>query len=82
MEFRVYDEARDREAVRRIWQEVGWIEPGNDRHAQGLDFFLSAGRALVADVGGGAECLVSTAIGDIRYLEENLPFSCVTAVTT
>ncbi len=82
MEYRVYDEARDREAVHRIWREVGWIEPGNDRHAQGLDFFLSAGRALVADVGGGAECLASTAIGDIRYLGESLPFSCVTAVTT
>jgi len=82
MEFRLYDESRDREAVHRIWREVGWIEPGNDQHAQGLDLFLTAGRALVADVDGGAECLASTAIGDIRYLEENLPFSCVTAVTT
>jgi predicted acetyltransferase len=82
MEYRVYDAGRDQAAVRRIWREVGWIEPGNEQHDQGLDYFISCGRALVADVAGEAECMVSTAPGDLRYLDEDLPFSCVTAVTT
>jgi hypothetical protein len=82
MEFRSYDAGRDQAAVHRIWRECGWIEPGNEQHARGLDVFISAGRALVADVDGGAECLVTTALGDLRYLDEDLPFSCVTAVTT
>jgi len=82
MEFRSYDAGRDRDAVHRIWRECGWIEAGNEQQERGLDVFISAGRALVADVGGGAECMVSTALGDIRYLDEDLPFSCVTAVTT
>jgi len=45
-----------------------------------MDFFVGAGRALVADIRGEAECLVPTCLGEIRYLEEDLPFSCVTAV--
>jgi hypothetical protein len=82
MEFRSYDAERDQAAVHRIWRECGWIEPGNEQHDRGLDVFITAGRALVADVDGGAECMVTTALGDIRYQDEYLPFSCVTAVTT
>jgi hypothetical protein len=82
MEFRSYDAERDQAAVHRIWRECGWIEPGNGQHDRGLDVFITAGRALVADVDGGAECMVTTALGDIRYQDEYLPFSCVTAVTT
>lgn len=82
MEYRVYDAGRDQAAVHRIWREVGWIEPGDKKQGHGLDIFISCGRALVADVAGEAECMVSTAPGDLRYLDEDLPFSCVTAVTT
>ena len=82
MEFRSYEAERDREAVHRIWRECGWIEPGNEQQDRGLDVFITAGRALVADVDGDAECMVTTALGDLRYLDEDIPFSCVTAVTT
>ncbi len=82
MEYRVYDGGRDREATHRIWRETGWLEPGKAEHEEAMDLFVGAGRALVADVRGEAECLVLTCPGEIRYLEEDLPFSCVTAVTT
>ena len=82
MEFRPYDEARDKAAAHRIWRETGWLEAGKKSHEEAMDLFIGCGRALVADVNGEAECLALTAPGDIRYLEEDLPFSCVTAVTT
>jgi hypothetical protein len=77
--FRAYDPERDRDAVHRIWHETGWIEPGHERM---LDVFIEASRSWVAEVAGEAECLVSTAPGTVRYLEADLPMSCVTAVTT
>ena len=82
MEYRPYDPARDKKAARRIWHETGWLEPGKAEHEEAMDIFVASGRALVADVHGEAECLALTAPGYIRYLDEDLPFSCVTAVTT
>jgi hypothetical protein len=80
MVLRDYDPGRDREAARRIWLEVGWLEE-KDKDKP-LDSFIECGRALVAEVHNEAECLVLTAPGAIRYLEEDLPLSCVTGVTT
>ncbi len=82
MDYRAYDAGRDKEAMYRIWRETGWIEPGNKVHEEAADLYVDAGRALVADVGGEAECLVLTCPGQIRYLADDLPFSCVTGVTT
>ena len=39
-------------------------------------------RSHVALVEDQAECLVQTGMGTVRYLKENLPWSCVFAVTT
>lgn len=80
MTFRVYDAGTDRAAVQRIWREVGWIE--NETHEKGMDVFLQSGRTLVADVNGAAECMVSTHCATLRYLEESLPVSGITGVTT
>ncbi len=82
MEYRAYDPARDKKAAHRIWYETGWLEPGKAEHEEAMDLFVAGGRALVADVHGEAECLVLTAPGYVRYLDDDLPFSCVTAVTT
>ncbi|MBI3910418.1 MAG: hypothetical protein HY320_05725 [Armatimonadetes bacterium] len=79
MEHRNYDPARDREAVHRIWREVGWLEKGQE---EALDLEVACSRALVADLNGEAECLVTTLPGTIRYLAEDLPLSCVISVTT
>ena len=78
--FRDYNEEKDKESVRRIWRETGWLEEGKEEN---MDRFIQASReALVADIDGEAECLVLTAPGTIKYQDEELPFSGVTAVTT
>ncbi len=80
MNIRPYDPQRDREAVRRIWREVRWVE--NEAHERAMDFFLEGTRALVADLNGVAECLAVTTPATLRYLDEDLRLSAVTAVTT
>ncbi len=80
MTFREYDPSRDKEAVHRIWREIGWIEKKKDDEA--MDIFLEGGRNLVAEVNGEPECMVNTGSGTIRYLDEELPLSGVTGVTT
>lgn len=84
MQWREYDPARDCEAVRRIWQEIGWIEPENERDAQAMDMLVGCGQALVAEVAGEPECLVITAPGVMRYGYGvvDLDACCVTGVST
>jgi len=77
--LRPYDPERDRAATRRIWREIGWI--GKDEEER-MSRYVEAGRALVAELDGEAECLVCMASGVMRYGEEDLPFSGVTGVTT
>jgi hypothetical protein len=77
--FRAYDPDRDRDAAHRIWMEVGWLEKDKTEAA---DVFISACRAMVAEVEGAAECLVLSAPGSLRYLEKDLPLAGVTSVTT
>jgi len=79
MHYRTYDPQRDKDSVHRIWQETGWLEKGKEEI---MDTMVEAGHAFVADVDGQAECLVITAPGTIRYLDEELPFCAVTGVTT
>jgi len=77
--FRPYDPARDNLACRRIWRECGWVEPEKEEL---VDLYANCCRARVAELQGEAECLVLTADGTMRYLDEELPISCVTGVTT
>ena len=79
MTWRDYDIERDRSAIQRIWREVGWLKPGKEL---GQDLFVSVGRAIVADMDGTPECLVVTAPGHVRHLNDDLPFCCVHGVTT
>ncbi len=79
MIIRDFDTERDKEAVYRIWREVGWLEKGKEAQ---MDCGLYAGTALVAEVNGEAECLVLSTPGTIRYLEEDLSLDAVTGVTT
>lgn len=71
VEFREYDPQKDRESVYRIWKEIGWLEEGQEK---ALDMFV--------EINGEAECLVTTTPGTVRYLKEDLLFSCVTGVGT
>jgi hypothetical protein len=79
MSCREYDSARDRAAVRRIFQEAGWLK---DEHPDAIEWFVEEGRGLVADLDGGPEAVAVTAPGTVRYLNEDVPFCCVAAVAT
>jgi hypothetical protein len=79
IKFRRYDPEGDREAVHRCWREIGWLEAEKEEVA---DTFIGCGRAMVAEVNGAAECLVVSAGGNIRYLNEQLPFFGVLSVST
>ncbi len=78
MMFREYDYKKDRKAVHRIWKEIGWLEENEET----LDILIDASCARIAEINGEAECLVLTTPGTIRYLHEDLPFSCVDGVGT
>jgi predicted acetyltransferase len=79
MILRDYDPSRDKTAAHRIWYETGWLEKGKEEE---MDIFVESGRAMVAEIGGEAECLVLSAAGTMRYLDRELPFTGVTGVTT
>lgn len=79
--LRNYDPKKDKDAVHRIWREVGWLEKDKKKE-ETMDLFVECGRALVAEINGEAECLVITAPGTIRYLDEELPLSANTGVAT
>lgn len=78
--FRKFDHKNDIEAVRRIWQEVQWLP--DPKETEMLDAFLKEGRALVAELQGQAECLVTAKPGSLTYLNESLELSVVSSVTT
>lgn len=79
MVVRDFDPATDREAVRRIWREVGWTTPDKEVC---VDRYVQVGTAMVAEVHGEAECCVISAPGTMRFLQEEIPLSAVTGVTT
>jgi GNAT superfamily N-acetyltransferase len=77
--FRTYESPADRTFAHRIWREIGWMEKDQEL---GVDALVEAGSAMVAELAGEPECLVTRAPGEIRYLDRDLPFACLTSVTT
>ncbi|MGV3759748.1 MAG: GNAT family N-acetyltransferase [Actinomycetota bacterium] len=71
----------DHDHVIRMWREVQWIDD-SDRMADALRTFLGYGDAQVAVLDGEAEALVHRTPGTIRYEDQDLSLSAVTAVTT
>ncbi len=47
--LRDFDPSRDRKACYRIWEEVGWFEPGREALA---DLWFDASRGHVAELEG------------------------------
>ena len=80
MILRQYDPNRDRDAVLRIYREVGWCTSKD--HEAAFSSLVEAGRTMVAEVGGEAECMVTTDPGTIRHGARDLPLAGVTGVTT
>lgn len=81
MKFRDYDSTNDKQAIHRIWREVGWLEEEKNEEAA-LDFFLSGSRAVIAEIDGTPESLVATLDGLLRYGKEDLPFTAIAGVAT
>ncbi len=80
-DIREYDPARDFEAVKRIWSEVGWFR-GEKREEEGLQALLAVARSWVGELAGSVESHVATLTGTILYLDRDLPFSGIAGVTT
>ena len=81
MNARHYDPGRDKDAMLRIWREIGWIEDKKS-HTEGLDLYLEACRTRVSEVHGEAEIAVSMLDGTMRVLEQELPLAIVAGVYT
>ena len=75
-----YSPETDAEQVCRIWREIRWLK--DNQKPEWVDGIHRAGRTLVAKVDGVVECATASAEGRMRYLQEDLPLSAVTAVTT
>lgn len=76
---RRYHDADDRVDLVRVWTEIGWLDPGRE---QEVDWFLDGSRGYVGELDGRPECFVFAADGFMLYLDQDLPFSAITAVTT
>jgi len=76
---RRYDPDRDQDAVRRIWREVGWLKEGKE---EACDLMFGCGISQVALINDQPECAVATAVGGVRYLDEELPLTVLTSVAT
>jgi hypothetical protein len=79
MEFRQYNSKKDNKAAHQIWREIGWIESGKENI---MDLFLEYNAAWVAELESSPECLVTSCMGDMQYLDKSISFNCITAVTT
>ena len=79
MKYRKYDHKKDKKAVFRIWNEVGWA---SKEDSYSFKTFIPKSRAIVSEVNGEAECLVLSDIGDYFYEGAKLKFSAITGVTT
>lgn len=81
MILRPYEPQSDRDAVHRIFYEVGWTDRSQEQE-EGVDLFLGAGSALVAELHGAAECVAIGTPASYRYQDEDLPLCAVTNVAT
>ena len=82
MIIRPYNPETDFEAVRRLWEEISWIDRDVKEDAGYLEKFLLNSNNLVAELNNQAECLVSSGKGTIRHLEHTLNMQIIAAVTT
>ncbi len=82
IEILEYNRARDFDAVKEIWQEVGWIDADEENEVKGLEYALEAGNCIVFPVDGVAECAVLRHPGQIRCGNEDLQLGVIAAVTT
>ena len=81
MDILDYDEARDFEAVHRIWIECGWISD-DKKETEAMRGEIRVQDCIVLPVHGRAECAVMSTPGQIRHGDTDLGLGVVAAVTT
>jgi hypothetical protein len=79
MKYRYYDHKKDKKAMNQIFKEVGWIEGNN---YDGVDILVKDSDSILAEINNNPECIVSSNIGEMKYLNEKLSASFITNVTT
>lgn len=78
MKIRKYNQEKDKEAVLRVFKEVGWVRSEKDEKA--LNVFMNGCETIVAEIRGEAEAVVQSTPGRISYLGEELDISVIIAV--
>lgn len=82
MQIVPYDTDAHFDSILRSWVEVGWVDAGNDSHAESTKLFLAAGHGAVALVDGEAEALGHWMPGTFWYVDRSLPMCAITSITT
>ncbi len=78
--LRTVDPEKDKDALLRIWKEVGWLEKGKEDM---LDTILEMeGGKYLAEVKGSPECNVNTSEGSLFYQDAELPLHIINSVIT
>ncbi|NSW57681.1 MAG: hypothetical protein HPY44_16845 [Armatimonadetes bacterium] len=77
--YRDCDATRDAADIQRIWEEIGWIEPGREGVGEAV---ASAYRGLVAELDGHVESFAFRSPGVVHHLREPIPFCGIMAVGT
>jgi GNAT superfamily N-acetyltransferase len=77
--YKVFNSKKHKSSILQLFREVGWAERDREDF---VDSLLSVGKGWVTELDGQAEGLAHTVPGTLRYLQEDLPISCVTAVAT
>ena len=80
LEILEYDHARDFEAVKRIYFEVGWLD--DEDEAKAFAHLAPRFDGVVFPIDGEAECAVFTAPGAMRHLDTDVDMTVVASVTT
>ncbi len=71
---------KDYQEIKRVWEEVGWIDPKEDHGV--FKAFAQSSRILVGEINGAAEASVFSVSGDVNYNGVPLPLHGVAGVVT
>ena len=80
VQIRDLDFAKDMDAIKRIWREIGWAD--DERIEKAMDICYPVGHTSVATIADEVECAVETIPGVMRLQQTDLPLCVVAAVTT
>lgn len=75
MIFRKYNPENDRAALLKIVKEVGWSKDS-------MEIYVTKGREIITELNGQVEAFCSSSLGNIQYLEEQIPFCEIGTMAT